>query len=520
MKKLKYIVSFLCIAAMTSSCEKFLDTKPTDSLSPEFYYATEAQINTALTGVYDILGDQSLYGEVIFTRVAAPSDLTYYRRNNSFTGTQVLNYDAADNDIRQMWRSYYSGINRANLVLENIDKPEMTDEARNVIKGQALFLRGYYYFMLVSNWGDVPVSLSSKVDITKSSSPRVSSAKVYAQVLKDMEEAEPLVKGIREYGFGGRVSKSAVRGILARVNLYMAGAPLNDVSRYPEALKWAKMVKDDAVANHKLNPSFSDVFIRYASDKYDVNESIWEVENFGNRIGNAYVEAGRVGNTNGVQCGDFKEGYSYGFIGMTKKLYNLYEATDVRRDWSIAPYSYVGQTAVKKDYTAAETVQRMNGKFRREYEVIEKQKNFTPENFPLLRYADVLLMLAEAENAVNGVTTVGLDAINLVRARASATQYNATNANVPASKGDFLNIIQDERARELSGEALRINDLKRWGLYLFVMKQQAAVIKATYGTTYSYAALAGDNISERHLLYPIPLRELALNPALTQNKNW
>lgn len=520
MKKLKYIVSFLCFAAMTTSCNKFLDTKPTDSLSPDFYYSTEAELNTALVGVYDILGSPSTFGEVVFTRLNAPSDLTYYRRNNQFTGTAVLNYDAAENDISGMWRSLYEGINRANLVLENIDKPEMTPAARNVIKGEAMFLRGYYYFLLVSNWGDVPLVLNGKVNINETKIPRTPSKEVYAQILKDMEAAEPLVKGIREYGFGGRVSKSAVRGILARVNLYMAGAPLNDVSRYSEALKWAKAVKNDAVANHKLNPSFSDVFIRYAQDKYDVNESIWEVELFGNRIGNAFIETGRVGNTNGIQCGDFTEGYSYGFIGINSKLFNLYEANDNRRDWSIGPFSYVGQTATKKLYTPAETFQRMQGKFRRSYEVIEKQKNFTPENFPLLRYSDVLLMLAEAENAVNGVTTTGLSAINEVRARAGATQYTVANANIPASKADFLSEIQDERARELSGEALRINDLKRWGLYIFAMRQSASVIKATYGSSYSYAALAGDNITERHLLYPIPIREISLNPSLTQNKGW
>lgn len=520
MKNLTYMVGLILLISLSSSCKKFLDTKPADSLSPDFYYATETQINTALTGVYDVLGSEDLYGNRMFTTLGAPTDLSFYRRNNIFTGTQVLNYDASNTDISGMWRTLYSGINRANLVLENIDKPQMDETKRGVIRGQALFLRAYYHFLLVSNWGDVPLILTSKVDINSTSVARTPAKEVYAQIIKDMETAEPLVQGIREIGFGGRVSKSAVRGILARVNLYMAGAPLNDVSRYAEALKWAKAVKEDGAAGHKLNPDYKQIFINYAQDKYDVNESIWEAEFFGNRIGNAYIESGRVGNTNGVQCGDTNEGYAYGFIGVTPQLYNLYDAVDVRRDWSVAPYQYQGQTANKVAWKPTDIYQRMCGKFRREYEVIEKQKNYTPENFPILRYADVLLMLAEAENAVNGPTQTALDALNLVRARAGAVQYSAANNNVPANKTDFLKAIQDERARELSFEALRTNDLKRWGIYVFAVKQAAGYITRNAPGGFKYAALAGNNIGDKFLLYPIPLREISVNPLLTQNKGW
>lgn len=516
MKNIKYILVFLFVTGLTTSCEKFLDTEPSDSLSPEFYYANETQLNAALTGVYDVLGDQSLFANSIFTTINAASDLSFYRRNNIFTGSQVLNYDAFDGDIRDMWRSLYTGINRANLVLENLNKAQMDEAKRDVVKGQALFLRGFYYFQLVSNWGDVPLILDGKVDINKTNIARTPAKEVYTQILKDMEAAEPLVKGIREYGHAGRITKSAVRGILARVNLYMAGEPLNDASRLPEALKWAQAVQNDAVAAHQLNPSYSQVFINYAEEKYDINESIWEVELWGNRIGNNYQEAGRVGNTNGIQCGDVNEGYSYGFIGATPKLYKLYEGADVRRDWAVGPYSYVGNTDEKKNFTSAEIYQRMCGKFRRPYELIEKQKNYTPQNFPLLRYADVLLMIAEA----SGPNAVGYDALNQVRRRAGAKEYTSANGNRTNDPTDYLKIIQDERARELCFEALRNADLKRWGIYLFSLQQEANFISKNAPANYKYAALAGQNVSQKHLLYPIPLREIGLNPFLTQNKNW
>src|SRR5690606_18378621 len=128
--------------------------------------------------------------------------------------------------------------------------------------------------------------------------PRTPINEVYAQIIQDMEEAEAKVKTAEEVGFGGRVNKSAVRGILARVNLFMAGEPLKDESRYDEARKWAKMVKDDAT--HELVEDYSQVFINYAADEYDIRESLWEVEFFGNTQG-VYREAGQVGTNFGPQ---------------------------------------------------------------------------------------------------------------------------------------------------------------------------------------------------------------------------
>ncbi|WP_017257336.1 RagB/SusD family nutrient uptake outer membrane protein [Pedobacter arcticus] len=521
MKSLKYFIALAFFGCLVTSCESFLDTQPSDSLSPEFYYNTEKEMNSALAGVYDILGSQDIYGNSFFTTLNAASDLSYYRRSAITTGTQVLNYDAAATDIEKMWAALYDGINRANLLLANIDKPTMEDAKRNAIKGEAKFLRGYYYFLLVSNWGDVPLVLDAKVTLGNTNIARSPAKAVYTQVLKDMEEAEPLVMDITAIGYGGRVNKSAVRGILTRVNLYMAGMPLNEgIPRYTEALKWAKKVVEDPSAGHMLNPSYSDIFIRYAKDQYDIKESIWEVELWGNRIGNAYQEAGRVGNTNGIQCSDLAEGYAYGFIGATGTLYKLYnDVNDTRKDWAVGPYQYQGATATKVNWKVTDLYQRMCGKFRRPYEIIEKQKNFTPQNFPLLRYADVLLMYAEAEFAVNGPTDLAHEKLNLVRARAGAKQYTTLNLNKLTS-ATFLKAIQDERARELCFEGLRVNDLKRWGIYLTNLKAAADDITANAPALFKYSALAGNNAATRHLLYPIPLRERAVNTSLTQNLDW
>jgi len=602
MKALKYL-SFILLIGF-SSCKKFLDTKPTTA-APEYYYSTESEMNAALTGVYDVMGSENVYGNSVFTRITAATDESYYQRNTQSTGMQVLNFDASDADVRLLWKSLYEGIERANLVLANIKKPTMDETKRNAIEGEALFLRAYYHFVLASNWGDVPLIIKPTSSITNTDVARTPVKEVYTQIIADMTRAEGLVKPITEIGSGGRVSRSAVQGILARVNLYMAGYPVNDATRYAEALKWAKKVVS-TVGVHSLNNDYKQIFINYAQDKYDTKESIWEVEFWGNRIGNAYTEAGRVGNTNGILCSNEKEGYSYGFIAATPTLFKLYEAGDLRRDWAIAPFKYVGATTARTNWTTAEIYQRNTGKFRREYELLEKQKNYTPENFPLLRYSDVLLMLAEADNEVNGLPSAeAIDAVNQVRKRAfgktlageqvrtiavtaGGAGYLATNAptvtitgggatrnatatvtitsgkitainitdngafytSAPtvtiaggvgtgatatatisvandevlkaaqtASKAAFTQVIKNERAKELCFEALRRNDLIRWGDFMTSLQSTAAEITAGAPTAFKYSALAGNNANIRHLLLPVPLYETSVNPALLPNNN-
>jgi hypothetical protein len=353
---------------------------------------------------------------------------------------------------------------------------------------------------------------------------------VYAQILKDMTEAETRVQTSTTIGNPSRISKTTVQGILARVCLHMAGYPLRDASKYADALAWAKKVQ--ASGEHSLrttfdaaltNSAYSQIFINHARNVYDTKECMWEADFFGNYT-DAYREAGRVGNTNGIafngsNYGD--TGYSYGFINVTGRLYNLYQSGDTRRDWAIAPYYYSGNNRVV--WPATTSVYNRNcGKWRRSYELQAsggKNQNYTPQNFPLLRYADVLLMLAEAENEVNGPTTVAHTALNLVRARAGASQY--TGATVIGSQSAFRQVIQDERARELCFEGLRRQDLIRWGIFLPLMKAtgaQFATDNPSGGVL--YGVLGYNNVSERHLLLPIPAAEISVNNAMTQNPGW
>jgi len=424
MKRFKIIFFILLLSG--SSCKKFLDVEPTDFLSPENFYNTEDDLNYALNAVYSQLTDASTYGANMWTYFDIADEMFWSLQSTGSTVPLIVayNYNASDPNIRNLWQTLYKGVGDANLLLANINKPTMDSVKRSEIEGQALFLRSYYYFLLVQNWGGVPLVLEPVTSPDDVQRPRTSAREIYNQILNDMTRAEAMVPSMSTVGFGGRVTKSAVRGILARVCLHMAGEPLKDVSKYTEARDWALKVIEGEDFKHELNPSFEQIFINYAQDKYDAKETIWEVEFWGNRQ-DSYQSSGRLGTRNGIEMrnDDLGIGWSYGQLGALGRQYRRYTAGDFRRDWAIAPFSYNEDTGAKSYYAPTSNFyQRKVAKWRREYEtLLPKNKNYSPQNFPLLRYSDVLLMYAEAENELTGDTEEGrlkvVEAIEKVRRR-------------------------------------------------------------------------------------------------------
>jgi len=420
MKRIYYIIFVLSFSM--SSCKDFLDTKPSDAITPVNYYETEAQLKFGLAAVYDILGN--IYGTVMLYRYGLEADEGYYTGAPA-SGTHAYNFTSSDPSIESYWNNLYVGVSRANLILDNVNKNTSISEGiRTTIRGEALFLRAYFYFILVQTYGEVPLVLKSVASPSQIDLAKSPVKEVYEQILKDMIEAEQLVSPIKTLNFSGAVNKSAVRGMLARVCLYMAGKPLGDHSKYEQASYWAKMVMDDTQAGHALNPNFSDVFINYAKDAYEIKESIFEVEYWGNRTG-GFAETGQVGTVNGPASANAATGVAVGGLKASNALYSSFEEGDVRRDWCIANFTYnsTGVSGAKTFIalsTPASIYNRFSGKFRREYELVTpKASQWTPQNMPLLRFSDVLLMFAEAENEWKGAPTqAAIDAVNLVRRRA------------------------------------------------------------------------------------------------------
>ncbi len=521
------LIAVLIAIAVLGGCNKFLDTKPVDSITPDTYYKTQTDLDRALAAVYDRLGDRRTYGCALFGFLSFSDE--FYLKNQT-TGYMSNTIDASMLEINRCWEALYVGIERANMLLDHLDAAEVSDSSKSEVRGQALFLRAFYYFTLVDNWGAIPLKLTSTKSPTEPALPRTPVADIYAQIEKDLKDAEGLVRDITYYGYNGRISKTAVQAFLARVYITMAGYPLNDEAKYADARTYAEKVMQSGV--HDLNPSFQQIFINLVQDKYDIKENIWEIEYYGNNQ-EIVREGGYVGSWMGLYCPNVDTGFAYDYVHATAKLYNAYEDGDMRRDWTIAPYRFApsgtGGTLVKvtrTDWTATQIYERSAGKYRREYEVFKpKSQDFTPINFPMLRYSDVLLMFAEAENQVNGPTQAAYDAVNMVRRRGFGKPVNTPDptADLPAGLGevDFLEAVKKERFCELSYEGIRKHDLLRWGSYLLTMQQMVTEYQTNMPSTLSAAAIQqARRVTARSVLFPIPNSEIAVNPLIGQNPGW
>ncbi|ADY51258.1 RagB/SusD domain protein [Pseudopedobacter saltans DSM 12145] len=466
MKGIKYIV-LLVMLLSTTSCEKFLEKNPHDFLyDTNKLYATEKGLESAMAAVYDRLG--ALHGTSWLYSLGLEADEGYFARDG-YAGAQHFDFPTSDSGVLFVWRTLYEGIERANVFLENLDtNPNISESFRNRLRGEALFLRGYYYFILVQSYGGVPLRTTSTGDATDNmEKPRNTVAEVYAQILEDMEAAEKLVPEITEIGHGGRVSKSAARGLLARVCLTMAGYPLKDESKYKVALDWALKVKNSGI--HSLNPDFTDVFVKYARDEYDIKESIWEVEYWGNKT-DIYTETGYVGYVGQPQNSNTNTGNGFAGVKATPYYYRKFNDFDIRRDWTIANFTY-GNTGPNGFKTVLTTISDANiynravGKWRREFEKLTPKTNgATPQNFPLLRYSDILLMIAEAENAIHDKPTeLAYDCINQVRRRAYGTGFRLKTFTRSAAGSGYTNspvpwiVIKNTEGHEGARALVHIN---------------------------------------------------------------
>ena len=521
----RYInILLISVCLLATSCSGILDKEP-DFVSPDYYYNTEEELTLALNGVYNRLIDTNgrMYSKALFSYFVL-SDESFYK-DVSINSIKVMVMDAADLDIGRFWEVLYEGINRANYLLKNIESKPLDTDMKKAIKGEALFMRGYYYFILTSFFGEVPLKLTPTESPNDKYLAKSSLTAIYTQIVKDMQDAEELVLDIDVIGSNERISKTGVQAILARVFLKMAGEPLKDEARYADALEYANRVITSG--KHELNESYSRIFINHSQDINEIKECIWEVGMYGNKIGTV-DQAGSVGVENGILCRDQELGYSGGAIQITAKLYNSFTAKDQRRDWCVAPYYYKVDEAsgktMKVTYTSSQIYNRNPGKWRREYETGKKAQYFNSTNFPIIRYSDVLLMKAEAENAVNGgPNDDAYDAINQVRRRAFGKPLHTPDAecDVPAglSETDFLQQIQEERFREFCFEGMRRADLIRWGIYVETMNAHGASMASAAGG-FAYGGNAGKNTTSRNVLFPIPNTEMTVNILMTQNKGW
>lgn len=559
----KMIITVL-LSLTIFSCTDNLEEEIYSDFTGDNYYEDVASAESGLYGVYDILGSDYFYGNNYLLLFQQGSDQArHWRTNRNGDDDRLANYQVEEinQELSRVWERIYSGVYRVNLLIDrvtplrdailndlgNATTKEISDlKDYNNVLGDAHFLRGFFYFQLVKHWGDVPLRLSSDVTLDNLKMERTPQVEVFEQIESDMLEGIRLLPLASQVKSNGRISNGAARGILARVYLTWAGNPVNDKSKFPEAAKQAMEVVRSG--QHSLNTNierltiggnsitnildpdtegpeafkirFPEVFHNLATNTHEPMESMWEIHF--SIPAEDRDDASVVGGWHGVTShknNSYKRGDPRWFA--TPTFYNSFAEMDsLRREWSISRFSIDVDdnfNEVKKEEgNNPRSLKWGVGKFRRYLmPVLSSNNNYDGMNWPVIRYADVLLMLAEAINESGG-SVEGMSmsdaywAVNEVRRRAMPDSPTSEVDITPG--GDFRQQIRDERGWELCFERIRKPDLIRWGILGPTLAQTQADIKAL-GFTNEDAFFQADNFEPKHVLLPIPYAaEISQNP--------
>jgi starch-binding outer membrane protein, SusD/RagB family len=474
-----------------SSCQKsFLELTPQTGVSVANFFITEDDFTKAVTGTYRPL--QGLYGDA-YVMGEMRSDNTYYLFNTANRGGQIVEKenintftDVATNAyIYNKYTNNYSGIAKANAVLQRIDAANISASGKSNLKGQAEFLRAFYYFDLVQYFGGVPLHLKEVSTVEETALPRSTAADVYKQIIADATDAAALLP--KTQTVKGQATQGSAKMMLGY--MYMT------LKQYADA---EKVLKDVTTLGYSLLPDYASVF-----DPANKNsaESVFEVQYLqgtqGVQSNFAYQFAPGVTDTKNI-TGQVGNSQNIGDWNIpTADLIAAYEPGDKRKAASIAD-SYVNPAGT----TVAQP-------FVKKYLHPHAQFNNTNDNWPVYRYADALLLLAESLNE-QGKSAEAVPYVNQVRARAGLA---ATTATTQAALRDA---IAKERRVELAFENHRWLDLVRTGQAIPVMTAYGARQKAIrpYLTGNVY------NVTQDKLIFAIPQNELLINGLLTQNPGY
>lgn len=537
---MKHLFYYIVACAFGLCSCGFLDTETYDYLEQEELYHTESNCLAGLMGVYDALGAVGCYGQNLWADLDAGTDILVYNRSYGKDYIQVsnYNYNNTDNALKSSWTALYEGINRANdyigLITQRTDEECGSAAKKAMFIAEAKALRALFYMNLVAFWGEVPLRTTPTYDLSTQLLKKSPQADIYQQIIADLEEAAAHCLPANALDGPGRVSQTAAYALLARAYLWASGYPVYAKS-YDKALECLRKVRQSGL--HRLYPQnqggYREVFIKMCSNQYDLTyrESMFEVEFYGN--GQTQTnEAGRLGLYLGVtqQTASDDFPYAYGLYDGTKYLFRLYEEGDERQWWNIADYKYVTTngivTEVERTTSEKASEEGNAAKWRAKY-IPERplSRNNSSINFPVVRYSDVLLMLAECENEVNqGPTPDAINALNQVRLRAGASEVNRAQY---ATYESFKQLVRDERTRELCFEVPRRMELRRHGVAYFesqlnILKDQSLNEKNKkigYDLD-NVKAVPAINYVRKHIYFPIPQVELNVNTICGQTDLW
>jgi starch-binding outer membrane protein, SusD/RagB family len=490
----KYIIILSVLASLSSCSESFLNKDPHE-FTDAVFWKTAAQAESALAGVYTPLQDEEALGGEEWCGMETFSDIGYMNDNYSdfIAMSEFRAVQNTENDLSlNSYKSYYKVIKRANDVLSHVPAISMDESQKKRILGEANFLLAFAYFTEVVRYGGVPIYDPNN---TESALVRATEAQVWAIIEASLIKATDQLAFVHEEG---RPGLGATWGLLAKAYAYQ--------KKWTECKSAAEQVINSG--KHTLYPVYSDLFTLQHDNE---NENLWVL---GARLGE-YPITSVLYLPNDVWGGkhDEEQGAGWRLVSATNEFYSSYLANDKRKAATVAKrdvdkVTYNGSTDLLKAPNNQSAVVCI--KFMQPY--ADSYTSWSPGlSIPAIRYADVLLLHAEAIINLNGggpdKRTVSVAAaatsINLVRARAGLAAINAPT----------FNDLMYERKMELAFEGGdRHFDLVRWGLAAEVYNSLPA--EGTYKPKRTF-------VPNTHRLLPFPQQEIDnSNGSITQNTGY
>jgi len=525
MKNLKNIFLISLAAISLLSCdEDLLETIPNDRVSSEIFWQTDDDAVAAANAVYTYLpGAETVFNWDGMSDIA---HITLMWRSESII--EKGSFDATIDKVNNEWDNSYKGIQTANTFLANVDKVQTNDQEQiDRLKGEVKVLRAYFYIKLAMLYGDVPL-VTTPLSIEESKNlTRTPVAQIWDFISQEFTDAAAVLPTTQEEK--GRITKGAALALKARAMLY--------AGRYQEAAGAAKQVMDLNV--YSLYPSYEKLFSYEAENNQEVildnqyiedirgNSSFGYLAPFSQQARGEVVPIRKAVDTYQMNNGKDITDPSSGFDPMNpytnrdpRLRYSIFVLGDTLPNGEIYNPKPNSGTADAIGYSENSTPTGFNIK-----KYVNKEDLAEPWdcgiNIILMRYAEVLLIYAEAKIEANQIDQSVLDAINQVRQRPDVSMPPVTST----SQEELRSIIREERLRELAFEGLRYFDIRRWKIAEDILP---GII---YGMTY-YSDQDGEfkTISlpsfvkafngSRDYLWPIPQKETELNSHLTQNPGW
>lgn len=481
----------LALSLLTMSCEDILTEEPVSFLTPGTFPANEKDAVAATNAAYS-----RLYSSIIsFYYAFTPSDIAYQGRHNMRPVSYFVNLNSLNGDAVVMWQKNYEGITRANTVIELVPNVDMNRELRDRLVAEAKFLRAFYYFELVRVYGGVPIIdriLSGPDELIGVTRNTVD--EVYTLIVQDLTDAVASLPNVYPDSEKGRATKWAAATMLAKVHMTRQNfAAANDLLQQVIDSGEFGLVADYASlfgepSEHKLFPDKNGNL---------VNENIFDIQ--WKQDERADFVQNWVGSRDLQVGGTISLGGGWENMLPTRDLLAMFEEGDLRQ--SISYVTEINGNELTSPLTPG--AGPITGKYLNAGGVSPKTNN-GGQNTYLYRYADVLLLRAEAENEVNGPTNA-FSFINQVRDRAGLPGLSGLDQEA------LRQAIRKERATELSFEGHRKYDLLRWGIFVNTIRN----------TTEPNMEIPRNNIQEFHVLMPVPQREIDItNGSLVQNPGY